>query len=162
WRLGCEADALRELGRDDAAVEVVQALVDRKPASEAFTRVALLREIHGDAAGALDAWNRALDATKDGIDRAWIFAQMGELERCREPRARPIRAGSRCSSRTTTASPSAPSPWRARPSRLTRASSTRTRSPGPSTRPASTRRRTSTPGSRCARALASRRCSGTR
>src|SRR5207302_7238020 len=64
WRLGCEADALRELGRDDEAVEVVQALVDRKPASEAFTRVALLREIHGDAAGALDAWNQALDATK--------------------------------------------------------------------------------------------------
>jgi tetratricopeptide (TPR) repeat protein len=81
WRLACETDALSELGRYDEAVACAQRLVDLKPGPQSYTRIALLREIHGDAEGALEIWGRALACgERTGIDFAWSATQIGDVQ----------------------------------------------------------------------------------
>ncbi len=55
-------DALVELGRYRAAERVLQRAVDRKPNLAAYTRVAYLRELHGDLAGAAAVLRLAIAA----------------------------------------------------------------------------------------------------
>ncbi len=81
WRLACETDALSELGRYDEAVACAQRLVDLKPGPQSYTRIALLRELHGDAEGALEIWSRALACgERTGIDFAWSATQVGDVQ----------------------------------------------------------------------------------
>ncbi|HZV00900.1 MAG TPA: tetratricopeptide repeat protein [Planctomycetota bacterium] len=81
WRLACEVDALSELGRYAEAVAAADRLVSFKPGTEAYTRIALLREIHGDPGGALEVWDHALQGLQhEGVDRAWTTAQIGDLQ----------------------------------------------------------------------------------
>ncbi len=81
WRLACTVDALSEVGRYEEAVLVAQKLVDLKPGSEAYSRVALLRELHGDPEGALEVWGRALETCAPrSLDYAWCAAQAGDVQ----------------------------------------------------------------------------------
>lgn len=81
WRLACEVDALSEIGRYEDAVRAAQRLVDLKPGPESYSRVALLRELHGDPEGALEIWGRALEAcSAHGLDYAWCAAQAGDVQ----------------------------------------------------------------------------------
>ena len=52
---GVVVDALVELGRYDAAIRVLQAMIDRKPNIDAYARVAYVRELRGDLDGAAEA-----------------------------------------------------------------------------------------------------------
>jgi tetratricopeptide (TPR) repeat protein len=60
--LGAIADAQVELGRYDEAIITVQAMVDLRPDLSSYSRVSYLRELRGDAAGAIDAMGMAVDA----------------------------------------------------------------------------------------------------
>src|SRR5581483_11494322 len=72
WRLACETDALSELGCYEEAVRAAQRLVDLRPGPESYSRIALLREIHGDPEGALEVWGQALAACPErSLDHAW-------------------------------------------------------------------------------------------
>ena len=59
---GILGDALIELGQYEAAAEAVQEMVDRKPNFNAFSRVAYVRELFGDQAGAREALGQAISA----------------------------------------------------------------------------------------------------
>lgn len=73
-------DAKTELGRYAEAVEVAQKLVDFRPNSNSYTRVAHLRSLHGDTKGAIEARKLALQSA-DPLDKeilAWHHSQLGK------------------------------------------------------------------------------------
>lgn len=84
-------DALVELGRYDDATVTLQELLDVRPSLPALARVSYLRQLHGDAAGALAAARRSETAgTGDPVSVATIVTiqgdlllERGELERAR-------------------------------------------------------------------------------
>lgn len=90
--LGIMTDALVELGRYDEAVETAQAMVDLRPDLASYSRVAYLRELHGDMAGAIAAMQAAVDAGQPGAEgTSWaevelghLFFNSGDLERAEE------------------------------------------------------------------------------
>jgi tetratricopeptide (TPR) repeat protein len=73
------SDALVELGRYDVAERTLQRMVDLRPSLASYARVAYLRELHGDVAGAIVAMRTALDLAGAGPDAAWAAYQLGEL-----------------------------------------------------------------------------------
>jgi tetratricopeptide (TPR) repeat protein len=74
------SDANLELGDYDAAVAAAQRMIDLRPDGAAYVRVAWLRWVHGDWAGARDVMLLALDALpRSPESRAWIVTQMGVL-----------------------------------------------------------------------------------
>ena len=81
WNYGTLADALIELGDYDAAEQAVQTMVDLKPGPAAYTRVAYLRELYGDVAGAAQMLGQAAEATtpRDPEHYAWSRSQLGTL-----------------------------------------------------------------------------------
>ena len=76
---GALVDANVELGRYDAAVEAAQRMVDLRPDAAAYSRVAYLRELHGDTEGAVEAMSVALKASdpRDPEAVTWARVQFG-------------------------------------------------------------------------------------
>lgn len=78
--MGIIGDALTELGRYDEAVAAVQQMVDTRPDLASYSRVAYMRELHGDTAGAIDAMSRAVEAGGPVAENtAWVTVQLGNL-----------------------------------------------------------------------------------
>lgn len=80
--LGIIVDALVELGRYDEAAAAAQEMVDRRPSLASLARVSLLRELHGDVAGAITAMTQAAIAGRGGpaADVAFVETVVGDLE----------------------------------------------------------------------------------
>lgn len=72
-------DALLELGRYDEAATAVQTMVDLRPDLASYARVAYVRELRGDLAGATTAMEAALQAASRPADVAFARFQLGEL-----------------------------------------------------------------------------------
>ena len=78
--LGIRVDALVELGRYAEAVQQAQQMVDLRPGLEAYARISYLRELHGDAEGAIAAMQAAVDAGVPNEERTlWSRLQLGYL-----------------------------------------------------------------------------------
>jgi tetratricopeptide (TPR) repeat protein len=86
---GVLVDALIELGRYRAAARELQTMVDRRPDLDAYTRVAHLRELTGDLAGAARALDLAVAAGGEAPENtAFAAAQLGNVGLARNrPRA---------------------------------------------------------------------------
>lgn len=72
-------DAQTELGLYDEAVTSAQKFVDTHPNASSYTRVARLRSLHGDVAGAIEARKLALRIA-DPLDKeglAWFNSELG-------------------------------------------------------------------------------------
>ena len=78
--LGVITDAQTELGNYREAVIAAQRLVDQKPSSSAYARVAHLRWLHGDHGGAVELYKMAA-RTADPMDeeaQSWALSQLGD------------------------------------------------------------------------------------
>ena len=79
--LGVITDAHTQLGNYPKAVETAQKMVDLKPNSQSYSRVAILRGLHGDTNGAAEMFKLAA-RTADPADKeaqAWTLTQLGDL-----------------------------------------------------------------------------------
>ena len=77
---GIMVDANVELGRYDSAVQHADRMISIRPDLRSYSRVAYLREIHGDYAGAIEAMKLAVDAGSYGDEpTAWARIQLGRL-----------------------------------------------------------------------------------
>lgn len=77
---GVLTDANVELGNYKAAVDAAQKMVDLRPNSNAYARVAHIRSLHGDHAGAVEMYKQAA-RTADPSDKeaqSWCLVQLGE------------------------------------------------------------------------------------
>jgi tetratricopeptide (TPR) repeat protein len=77
---GVSTDANAELGNYDAAVKAAQKMIDLKPNSSSYARVAHIRLLHGDHEGAIEAMKIAA-RTADPLDaeeQSWCLVQMGD------------------------------------------------------------------------------------
>src|SRR5919107_2229695 len=77
---GIVGDAQIELGMYDEAIHSYQKMIDRRPDFDSFSRVAYARELYGDAEGAIEAMEFALQAgsgTPENV--AWAHVQLGNL-----------------------------------------------------------------------------------
>jgi tetratricopeptide (TPR) repeat protein len=78
---GVIGDALVELGRYDEALEAVQHMVDVRPDLASYSRVAYLRELHGDLDGAIEALELALSAGSPVVEHTeYVRVQLGNLQ----------------------------------------------------------------------------------
>ncbi len=77
---GVLVDALTELGRYDEAVAAAQTMVDMRPDLASYSRVAYLRELHGDLDGAAQALESAVLAGGPSAENTeWTRVQLGDL-----------------------------------------------------------------------------------
>ena len=77
---GIVTDALVELGRYDEAILSAQRMVDLRPDLASYSRVAYVRELHGDLAGAIGAMRAAIQAGNPASEAtAWTDVQLGHL-----------------------------------------------------------------------------------
>lgn len=77
---GIVTDALIELGRYDEAIAAAQRMVDLRPDLASYSRVAYVRELHGDLPGAIAAMRAAIDAGNPASEAtAWTEVQLGHL-----------------------------------------------------------------------------------
>jgi tetratricopeptide (TPR) repeat protein len=77
---GVLVDAYVELGRYDQAVAAAQQMVDIRPDGDSYSRVAYLRELHGDLPGAIAAMGLAAEAGAPAAEAtAWALVQLGHL-----------------------------------------------------------------------------------
>jgi tetratricopeptide (TPR) repeat protein len=77
---GVLSDANAELGNYEKAVEAAQKMVDLKPNSNAYARVAHLRSLYGDRDGAVEMFKTAA-RTADPADKeaqSWCLVQLGD------------------------------------------------------------------------------------
>lgn len=77
---GVLTDANVELGNYKAAVDGAQKMVDLRPNSNAYARVAHIRWLHGDHAGAVEMYKQAA-RTADPTDKeaqSWCLVQLGD------------------------------------------------------------------------------------
>lgn len=77
---GVLTDANTELGNYKEAVEMAQKMVDLKPNSNSYARVAHLRSLHGDTEGAVEMFKTAA-RTADPQDKeaqSWCLVQLGD------------------------------------------------------------------------------------
>lgn len=78
--LGIVTDSLVELGRYDEAIVAAQRMVDLRPDLTSYSRVAYVRELHGDLAGAITAMRAAVAAGNPTSEAtAWTEVQLGHL-----------------------------------------------------------------------------------
>ena len=78
---GVIGDAQVELGRYDEAVETIQQMVDARPDLASYSRVAYLRELHGDLDGAIGAMELALAAGGPTVENTeYVRVQLGHLQ----------------------------------------------------------------------------------
>jgi tetratricopeptide (TPR) repeat protein len=77
---GALTDALVELGDYEAAVAAAQAMVDLRPDTASYSRVSYLRELHGDAKGAVEMMRVATEAASpnDPESVAWCRVHLGD------------------------------------------------------------------------------------
>jgi tetratricopeptide (TPR) repeat protein len=77
---GALVDANVELGQYTAAVKYADQMVKMRPDLRSYSRVAYLREIHGDMKGSEKALMMAIDAGAIGSeDRSWAMHTLGEM-----------------------------------------------------------------------------------
>ena len=77
---GLMVDANVELGNYEAALEAADKMVSIRPDLRSYSRIAYLREIHGDFPGAINAMKMAVDAGAPGDENAeWCRVQLGKL-----------------------------------------------------------------------------------
>ncbi len=77
---GVLVDANVELGNYAAALEAADKMISIRPDIRSYSRIAYLREIHGDIPGAIDAMKLAVDAGAPGDENTeWCRYQMGNL-----------------------------------------------------------------------------------
>lgn len=77
---GVLTDANVELGNYNKAVEAAQKMVDLRPNSNAYARVAHIRSLHGEHAGAVEMFIQAA-RTADPTDKeaqSWCLVQLGD------------------------------------------------------------------------------------
>lgn len=77
---GVLTDANVELGNYDEAVQAAQKMVDLRPNSNAYARVAHIRSLHGDHPGAVEMFKQAA-RTADPTDKeaqSWCLVQLGD------------------------------------------------------------------------------------
>lgn len=77
---GVLADANMELGNYDAAVKSAQEMVDMRPETASYARVAQLRTLYGDHGGAIEMMKqaaRSADPT-DKETQSWCLVQLGD------------------------------------------------------------------------------------
>jgi predicted Zn-dependent protease len=78
--MALEIDLLTELGRYDEAVQRTDELLDLGAGMPAWTRMAHLRFLHGDLAGAIAAAQQALRMVRpDSEAHTWVTQQLAEL-----------------------------------------------------------------------------------
>ncbi len=78
--LAAITDAQTELGLYDDAVKSAQKFVDTHPKASSYTRVAHIRSLHGDVAGAIEARKLAVRIA-DPLDKeglAWFNSELGK------------------------------------------------------------------------------------
>ena len=77
---GVLADAYVEIGEYKNAVTAAQKMVDLKPGTASYSRVAQLRSLHGDHGGAVEMFTRAArSADPNDIEtRSWCLVQLGD------------------------------------------------------------------------------------
>ena len=77
---GMLTDANVELGNYKEAVEAADKMISIRPDIRSYSRIAYLREIHGDIPGAISAMKLAVDAGAPGDENTeWCRVQMGKL-----------------------------------------------------------------------------------
>jgi tetratricopeptide (TPR) repeat protein len=77
---GLLVDANVELGNYAAALEAADKMISIRPDIRSYSRIAYLREIHGDIPGAIDAMKLAVEAGAPGDENTeWCRVQMGNL-----------------------------------------------------------------------------------
>ncbi|HYF29710.1 MAG TPA: tetratricopeptide repeat protein [Chitinophagaceae bacterium] len=77
---GIMVDANVELGNYAAAVAHADKMVSIRPDLRSYSRIAYLREIHGDIPGAIEAMKMAIEAGMPGHESTeWCRAQLGQL-----------------------------------------------------------------------------------
>ncbi|MGI8786316.1 MAG: tetratricopeptide repeat protein [Pyrinomonadaceae bacterium] len=76
---GVLTDANNELGNYDEAVKAVQKMVDTRPNSDSYARIALTRSLHGDSDGAIEIMNLAarIADPQDKEAQSWCLTQLG-------------------------------------------------------------------------------------
>lgn len=78
--LGVLVDANVELGEYKTAVSTAQQMVNLRPNLASYSRVAYLRELHGDVDGAMTAMRQAAQAGAPGQENTlWTQVQLGNL-----------------------------------------------------------------------------------
>ncbi|MBA2737006.1 MAG: tetratricopeptide repeat protein [Pyrinomonadaceae bacterium] len=77
---GVLTDANAELGNYEAAVEAAQKMVDLKPNTSSYARVAHIRALHGDTKGAIEMMGTAARTAdpQDKEARSWCLVQIGD------------------------------------------------------------------------------------
>ena len=77
---GLLCDAYVELGNYTEAVKMADKMVSIRPDMRSYARVSYLREIHGDAQGAIEAMKLAVAAGYPGLEQsAWTRVTLGQL-----------------------------------------------------------------------------------
>ncbi|MEO7524261.1 MAG: hypothetical protein ABIT58_09215 [Ferruginibacter sp.] len=77
---GLLIDGNVEMGNYPAAVDAADKMVSIRPDIRSYSRIAYLREIHGDYAGAIDAMKMAVTAGAAGQETTeWCRVQLGKL-----------------------------------------------------------------------------------
>ncbi len=77
---GLIVDANVELGNYPAALEAAEKMISIRPDLRSYSRIAYLREIHGDLPGAVDAMKLAIDAGAPGDENTeWCRIQLAKL-----------------------------------------------------------------------------------
>ncbi|MFN6964746.1 MAG: tetratricopeptide repeat protein [Pyrinomonadaceae bacterium] len=76
---GILTDANAELGNYDEAVRSAQRMVDIRPNAASYARVGHIRSLHGDTAGAIEAFRLAarMSDPADSESRSWAVVQIG-------------------------------------------------------------------------------------
>ena len=78
--LGVLVDANVELGRYETAVSTAQQMVNLRPNLASYSRIAYLRELHGDVDGAIETMSQAAQAGAPGQENTlWTQVQLGNL-----------------------------------------------------------------------------------
>lgn len=77
---GILVDGNVEMGNYEKAVETSDKMVSIRPDLRSYSRIAYLREIHGDYAGAIEAMKLAVEAGAPGDEATeWCRVQLGQL-----------------------------------------------------------------------------------
>lgn len=77
---GVLVDAHVEMGQYEAAVQMADRMVGIRPDLRSYSRVAYLRELHGDLPGAIEAMQLAVQAGYPGQEQTcWAQLQLGQL-----------------------------------------------------------------------------------
>jgi tetratricopeptide (TPR) repeat protein len=77
---GLLVDGYVESGKYKEAIEAADKMISIRPDNRSYSRIAYLREIHGDIPGAIEAMKMAVDAGAPGDENTeWCRVQLGKL-----------------------------------------------------------------------------------